>query len=200
MDSALRWMVHLSPLVVYLLLFVSSYMENIFPPIPGDTVVVIGAYLVGIGKLNIFFAFFVTTLGSIMGFMTLFFLSFVYGTSILEKKFFRNYGSSIRKVELWFEKYGYGVILLNRFLSGARSVISIFAGISKLKPKKVFIYATISCGFWNFFLIYIGYKLGENWKVLIGFMKRYNKYSLIGFILILAIYFLVKILFKNNKK
>ena len=198
MDSFLVWMNHLSPFFVYLLLFLSAYMENIFPPIPGDTVVIIGAYLVGIGRLNIFFAFFVTTLGSIMGFMTLFFLSFIYGNSILERKFFRGYLPTIEKVERWFNKYGYGVILFNRFLSGARSVISIFAGVSKLKPQKVFIYATISCGVWNFFLIYVGYKLGENWKILVEFMKKYNRFSLLGIVVIFFIYFFIKFMNKNK--
>ncbi len=198
MDSFVVHILHLSPLWVYLLLFISSFMENIFPPIPGDTVVVVGAYLVGVGKLNIFLAFFVTTFGSILGFMTLFFLSFSYGNSILEKRIFKSYVTSIKKVESWFEKYGYGVILFNRFLSGARSVISIFAGISKLKPKKVFVYATISCGIWNFFLIYVGYKLGENWKVLIEVIKKYNKYTLIGFLLAIIIYVLIKKIFRNN--
>ena len=38
----------------------------------------------------------------------------------------------IEKIEVWFAKYGYWVIFANRFLSGTRSVISLFAGIFKL--------------------------------------------------------------------
>ncbi len=197
MENFLTSLRELSPLWIYIILFLSAFFENIFPPIPGDSVVVIGAYLVGIGKLNIYMAFILTTMGSISGFFFLFLISYRYGESILEKKFLKGYKKTIFKVEKWFKKYGYGVILVNRFLSGARSVISIFAGISKLNPIKVFFYATIGCGVWNFFLIYTGYKLGSNWKSLIEFMKKYNKYTFFAIILVLSIFITIKLLRKK---
>ena len=42
----------IDPLVAYLVLFLSAILENIIPPVPGDTVVIVGAYLVSIGQLN----------------------------------------------------------------------------------------------------------------------------------------------------
>jgi len=47
--------------LVYVALFLSAYIENIFPPIPGDTVTVIGAYFVGTGKLNFWGVYFSTS-------------------------------------------------------------------------------------------------------------------------------------------
>ncbi len=43
---------------------------------------------------------------------------------------------AIDKVEIWFKKYGYGIILANRFMPGTRAVISFFAGLSHLDVRK----------------------------------------------------------------
>jgi membrane protein DedA with SNARE-associated domain len=151
---------------LYLFLFGSSVLENLFPPIPGDTITVFGAFLVGIGKLDFFIVYAVTTLGSSVGFILLF-----YAGAFLEMKFFLNTkfkifsSNKIIATEKWFSKYGYYVVLLNRFLPGVRSVISIAAGISGLNGMKVFLLSLISAMGWNFLWIYSGYTLGNNWEL-----------------------------------
>ena len=57
----------------YLFLFVSAFVENIFPPMPGDTFVVIGAFLVGRDQLLFIPAYLAATGGSLLGFMFLYF-------------------------------------------------------------------------------------------------------------------------------
>ena len=63
----------------YMLLCVCAFVENIVPPIPGDTVTVFGAYLAATGNLNFFGVVLSTTLGSFAGFMLMFFLGKVLG-------------------------------------------------------------------------------------------------------------------------
>ena len=58
--------------LIYLFLWLSAFVENLFPPIPGDTITAFGALLVGIGGLNFFGVYFSTTLGSLLGFLCLF--------------------------------------------------------------------------------------------------------------------------------
>ena len=57
---------------LYLFLFASSIIENLFPPIPGDTITAFGAFLAGIGKLDFLMVIIITTIGSTIGFMLLF--------------------------------------------------------------------------------------------------------------------------------
>ncbi len=174
----------------YGFLFLSAYVENVFPPIPGDTVTVIGAYFVGTGKLSFWGVYISTTLGSILGFSTLFLLAYW-----LEWKFVEKYQprwlekSRLDRVENWFKRYGYWVVLANRFLSGARSVISIIAGLSRLNIAKVIFLAFISCFLWNGVLIYAGAFIGKNWHEVIQFIKLYNKIILISIGIALVIYF-----------
>ncbi|PKL16284.1 MAG: hypothetical protein CVV49_16995 [Spirochaetae bacterium HGW-Spirochaetae-5] len=161
-DIIMEWNV----VLLYLFLFGSSVLENLFPPIPGDTITAFGAFLVGIGKLDFFYVYAVTTFGSSVGFILLF-----YAGAFLEMEFFLNTrfkifsSHKILAAEKWFSRYGYYVVVLNRFLPGVRSVISIAAGISGLNGMKVFLLSIISAMGWNFLWIYTGYTLGNNWEV-----------------------------------
>ena len=179
-DSFLQFIKGIDSSYLYPALFVSAVLENLIPPIPGDTVTLFGAYLVGIGQLHFSGVFAATALGNFTGFMLLFFLG-----RFLEKEFFLNRNfryfpkEGLLKAEQWFQQFGYMIILFNRFLSGARSVISIFAGISDLKIGRVALYCLISCLVWNGMLVYAGYKAGKNWGAITVFLKQYNEIVLI---------------------
>ncbi len=199
MEGILHSLEHSSPLIAYLLLFGSAYIENIFPPIPGDTVTIVGAYLVGRGILNFWGVYVATTLGSVLGFMTLFSIAFYVEKKVIEKYQPRWITRAhIDRVENWFRKYGYGVIVLNRFLSGARSVISLVAGLSKMPPLIVLILSLISCAIWNGILIYLGAMLGQNWERIITALKIYNQWVLLILISALLVWLLLRYLRKRK--
>lgn len=157
---------------MYLMLGLSAFVENVFPPIPGDTITAFGAFLVGTKRLSFFWVYAATTVGSLGGFMSL------YGMgSYLGKKFFieRDYrffkARDIVRAESWFQKYGYLLIVLNRFFPGIRSVIAVAGGISRLKVLRVAALALVSCSLWNLIWIILGYSLGANWQTVKGKMS-----------------------------
>jgi len=190
----------INPLTAYLVLGVSAFVENTFPPIPGDTVTVLGAYLTSTGQLNFWGVYISTTIGSILGFFTMYLVGKYFGRSFMRSKlrarFFNE--AAVEKVEHWFSKYGLWVIAGNRFLSGTRSVISIFAGIFHLNWKPVLLLATVSAFIWNGILIYAGYQLGVNWHVISGMIGQYNKIVLGLTILIIAFFIYRK--FKKHRQ
>jgi len=191
---------HVSPLVGYLVLFVSAIVENIFPPIPGDTVTVLGAYLITTGFLGFWGVYLSTTLGSVAGFFLMYLVGRRFGKSFLKSKLRRRYfkDARIEKVEGWFVRYGYGIIAANRFLSGTRSIISVFAGIFRLNWLRVVLLATLSALVWNGVLIYAGYQLGMNWNKITGLLGQYNKIVLLLTVLVVA-FFVIRWWRKRHK-
>jgi membrane protein DedA with SNARE-associated domain len=189
--------------LAYTMLFVSAFVENIFPPVPGDTVTLIGAYLVGTGHLNYLGVLVSTTAGSVVGFMALFLIAFWLEWKVVERYNFKwIQRTHIDRVQAWFQKYGYRVILANRFLSGVRSVISITAGLSKLKISVVFLLSFLSALIWNGLIISAGAFIGDNWQDIESYLKLYNQIIIIGLLIAAAgylVYFLVhkKKLFKG---
>jgi len=166
----------LSPTLIYCCLFAIAYIENVFPPSPSDVIVVFGGYLVGLGAIDFTSALIVTTIGSITGFITMYKVGDWFGKSIIEKKRFTFLPlESIHKVEEWFRKYGYWIIVANRFISGTRAVVSFFAGLSKLRLVRTTILCGISALVWNWLMLYAGALLGKNWNSIALYLSTYSQ-------------------------
>jgi membrane protein DedA with SNARE-associated domain len=175
LDALTSYFASLSPAWFYCGLFLSAYMENIFPPVPGDSVTVFAAYLVGRSERSIAAVVLSATLGSVAGFMTYYMLGrLIHPEYFLRKNFRFLPASHIERAGRWFRRHGCWIILLNRFLSGARSVISIACGIYRLPWPSVLIFSTLGCAIWNSLLIWAGYLLGANWRVVDQILRRYS--------------------------
>jgi membrane protein DedA with SNARE-associated domain len=179
LDTILEYLQSLPNSIIYIILALSAFVENVFPPIPGDTITAFGAFLVGIKRLNFWGVYAATTVGSLLGFLFLFYLGAIMGRGFFLKKDYRFFSAGdIDKAEQWFAKYGYYLVILNRFLPGIRSVIAVVAGISRLRPIRVSVFALLSCLVWNALWISGGYILGTNWDAmrerLSIIMMRYN--------------------------
>jgi len=202
MNQLLDYIHSLPDGIIYVALCLCAFAENIFPPFPGDTITAFGAFLVGIGRLNLFLVLFSVTIGSLGGFIALFLIG-----SALGRRFFtnRNHGifsfDKITKAETWFRKHGYFIILINRFLPGIRSVISITAGISRLNILKTITLALVSCIFWNLIWISMGYLLGDNWETIEARLSyifmRYN-FSVLILIIAIVIFFMIQKARRSN--
>lgn len=158
----------------YLLLAACAFFENVVPPVPGDTVTIFGGYLVGRGQLGMAATVLATTIGSFAGFMAMYGAGRFLGRELLKYGGRIFSAAAMARVHGWFERYGIGVVLANRFLSGARSVISLCAGIARLNPLVVAACCLLSCLVWNGLLIWAGSKVGENWAVITALLKKYN--------------------------
>ena len=193
-ESFLQFLHSLPNFFIYLMLGLSAFVENVFPPIPGDTITAFGAFLVGIGRLHFLGVYVSTTVGSLAGFLCLFGIGGYLGRKFFMERDFRFFkAKDIIRAEAWFSRYGYLLIALNRFLPGIRSAISLAAGITGFKVLWVTFLALISCGVWNLIWILMGYMVGTNWEraktTFTGLMFKYNVtvFSLLGLLIVLLI-------------
>ncbi len=195
LDNIVEYISSFSPLSIYLFLMTSAIAENLCPPIPGDMIVCFGAFLAGRNKLSFFLSYIATTFGSWTGFMFMFWIGKKL-RSLKKNKLFFFRQEDILKAEIWIKKYGYLIILVNRYIPAIRSVISITAGVLNLSPWKVMLTSLISCATWNMGIMYLGLKAGSNWEEIkekISYMLfRYN-----NTILLIALIYLILILFKK---
>jgi membrane protein DedA with SNARE-associated domain len=170
------WMQGLSPVWAYLTLLLIAYGENVLPPIPGDMVVVFGGYLAGLGQLHLGLVVALSTVGGALGFMTMFVVGTRLGRSLLDPdRFGWLPRDGIEKARRWIQKYGYGVVAANRFLSGARSVISLTAGMAQMDPLRTLWWCTVSALVWTGLISYAGYAVGENWELVVTYLRAYGR-------------------------
>ncbi|HED05233.1 MAG TPA: DedA family protein [Ignavibacteria bacterium] len=198
-ENILNFISGLTPFWIYVVLFLFAYIENVFPPSPSDLVIVIGGSLIGTGTIQYIPTLLLTTIGSVLGFMTLFFVG-----SQLDRKVVRAGKikfislKALEKAEIWFNKYGYLIVLLNRFIPGTRSVISFFGGLSELDVKKTTLLATISALVWNGLIIYLGIIFGRNIQLVDQYLSRYSNVIIVITIGV-TLFFVIRYFWKKRK-
>ncbi|PKL83602.1 MAG: hypothetical protein CVV24_04275 [Ignavibacteriae bacterium HGW-Ignavibacteriae-3] len=199
LQQIIAYISSLDPVLIYLALFSFSFIENIFPPSPSDLVVVFGATLIANSTLEFIPILLLTSVGSTIGFIVMYLIGEFMGTRILRNgkfKFIKE--ESLNKADIFFHKYGYNVIIINRFLPGTRAVVSFFSGVHRLKPVRTFIYAAVSSLFWNAILIFLGIKIGQNLDLVDRYLSRYSEVVIIILALI-AVFVLIRFWLKKKK-
>ena len=199
-EQTLDFISALSPFWIYVALFFFSFIENVFPPSPSDLVVLVGGSLIATHSLHIVPTILITTIGSVLGFMTLFIIGSQMDRKIVRAgkiKFIS--AGALDKAETWFVKYGYFIILANRFMPGTRSVISFFAGLSELDFKKTAVLALISAFVWNAVIIYLGFIFGKNIHIVDKYLSTYSNAVLILTGMVLLVFIIKSLFFKRKK-
>jgi len=188
-----------SPGAILGLVFAIAFVENIFPPSPSDVLLVFAGSLVGIGRVGMVEVLFAATAGSTLGFVTMYAIGRAFGRKIIERgKLPFIPLDSLHTVEGWFRKYGYWIIIVNRFLSGTRAVISFFAGVAEMNPVPTTILCAMSALAWNALLVTGGYYLGSNWERIGYYLNMYSG-IVTGLIALCAIVLLVRYFITRRK-
>jgi membrane protein DedA with SNARE-associated domain len=176
LENFLNSLSNLSDVWIYAAIFFIAYLENIFPPSPSDMVIIFGGSLAGIGRIDFLGAVGAATAGSTLGFITMFGIGHWFGVKILESGRLRFIPrESVDKVEAWFRKYGNWIIIVNRFLTGTRAVVSFFAGMSHMRLLTTTILCFLSALTWNTILVSGGKLLGQNWEKIGVYLATYSQ-------------------------
>ncbi len=198
-ESILNQISSFPPVWIYITLFLFAFGENVFPPSPSDFVVVVGGSLIATGIIDFIPTLILTSLGTVIGFMVLFYIGSTVDKKVIHSGKFKFIPvDAIDKVEIWFKKYGYGIILANRFMPGTRAVISFFAGLSHLDVKKTIILSTISAFAWNTLILYLGYIFGDNVELVDQYLTNYTN-IVIGITVIVALFFIIRFYLRKKK-
>lgn len=191
----------------YLGIFFLIFIENVFPPIPSELILVFGGFISKSLNLNFLLLVVFATLGSSTGAIILYYagkkIPLEKMESFLEKKWVKRLGfkpGDIEKSLKYFEKYSTFAVFFGRCVPVVRSLISIPAGMQNMSLRKFLIYTTIGSGIWNTLLIYIGRVTQDKWKEGLLILERYSNRILGLIILAFVIKFLVKRFLKKRKK
>ena len=189
----------------YFGIFFLIFIENIFPPIPSEVVLLFGGFMTTYSKLNLFGMIIFSTLGSTVGAIVLYYIGKILNKERLKKivsgkigKVLRLKASDIEKADKWFDAKGNKTVFFCRFIPVVRSLISIPAGMSEMIMSKFLIYTITGSLIWNTVLLFVGSKVGENWKKIEQVMSQDSHIILI--ILIIAFIGFVIYHFSKKKK
>ncbi|MEI6224461.1 MAG: DedA family protein [Deltaproteobacteria bacterium] len=158
------------------ILFLGSLIEYVFPPFPGDTLVVLGAWYAVNGKISWPVAFAATTSGAVLGAWIDYRIGVALGAA-LEKGASRRGPITldhVRRVEAGYARWGAWFLLANRFLPGIRAFLFVGAGAARLPVGKVLLWGGISAAAWNALLLLVGAFLVKNLDEFVHLLQRYT--------------------------
>ena len=161
------------------ILFLGSLIEYVFPPFPGDTLVVLGAWYAVNGKISWPVAFVAVTAGAVVGAWIDYRIGVALGAA-LERGAMRRGPITlehVRRVEAGYARFGAWFLLANRFLPGIRAFLFVGAGAARLPVGKVLLWGGISAAAWNALLLLVGAFLASNLSEFVGWLERYTAFA-----------------------
>jgi len=159
-----------------LILFAGSLIEYVFPPFPGDTLVVLGAWYAVKGVLSWPMTFAAVTAGALVGAWIDYRIGVALGAA-LERGAQRRGPFTlehVRRVEEGYRRFGAWFLLANRFLPGIRAFLFVGAGAARLPLRRVLLYGGLSAMIWNALLLGLGAVVVSNLDELFAILERYT--------------------------
>ena len=189
----------------YIGVFLLILIENIFPPIPSELILLFGGFMTTYTKLNIIGMIISSTLGSLIGALLLYKIGTIFSKEKLKILISGKLGrvlklknSDIDNANKWFTNEGKKTVFFGRFIPLIRSIISIPAGINKMNISKFITYTLLGSVIWNLVLIIIGHIVGRNWKAILKIFKLYSRFALL--LLFISLMILIIKYYKNKSK
>lgn len=156
----------------YLGIFVLTFLENLFPPIPSELIMPLAGFKAAQGALSLPLVIASGTAGSLAGASIWYWAGRKLGRSGVERlagrhgRWLTMCPPDVKRAENWFDRHGAGAVLIGRLVPAIRSVISLPAGIARMGLPSFVLLSAIGTSAWTALLVGAGHALeGQHERV-----------------------------------
>lgn len=174
-------------------IFVGMIIESACIPLPSEVIMLTGGFFVQQGTFSFWEVVAAGVIGNVVGSIVTFRIGASGARPLLEKygKYILLNPKHIELADRWFAKHGEWAAFIGRNLPVIRTFISLPAGISRMNFAKFCVYTFLGCIPWNMALTYLGYQLGQNWRIVETYTRPVT-YVIAALIMIAVIRFVYK--------
>lgn len=180
-------------------------LENIFPPIPSEIILTFGGFMTTYTSLNVWLVILMATIGSVLGGTVLYSIGRILDAEKLERilsgrigKILQLKPQDVQRAQNWFARKGNITVFFCRFIPIVRSLISIPAGMMKMKIGSFLLLTTLGTAIWNTVLVWLGVFAGASWEKIVNYLGVYSEAALI--VLIIGAILFAVFFFKHRAK
>ncbi len=164
-ESLITWITDLISQHLYFGVFLAALIETVFPPIPTLAIFPLAGFVASKNNLPVFNVILLGLAGGIgatIGSTVIYLVAYKLGRVVLLKylKYARISESKLARVETWFAKHGDKAVFFGRLVPVLREMISIPAGLLKMKIAKFVLYTFLGSCIWSTGIILAGYYFG----------------------------------------
>ena len=199
------WIIEFIERFGYASIFALITVENIFPPIPSEIILAFGGFMTTHTELTVIGVALTATAGSVLGAAILYKIGSLLNAKRLDS-LIDNYGGilglkakDMHNAFKLFRRFKYYAIFFCRMIPIVRSLISIPAGMTKMKFGVFMLLTTAGTLIWNLLFVIIGAMLGESWEEALVFINVYHEITYIFFILVAIAYLTYRFMIRNKK-
>ena len=151
-------------------------VENIFPPVPADLGVALGAFLSGRGVMNPWLVFGLTWSMNVASAAGVYALARRHGAVVTRGFLGRHIftPNTVRHIEEQYRRHGTYGIFLSRLLPLWRAVVMPFAGIAKVPAWKALPPMALASALYYGTLTYLVMRLGTDFDTVIAALRGVN--------------------------
>jgi membrane protein DedA with SNARE-associated domain len=183
------------------LLFGAAFIEYLFPPFPGDLLVVLGAWYAVQGVLSWPVVFVAVTAGSVAGAWVDHRVGAWLGRRLERSPAAGRWLSreQLGRFEAAYRRWGAWLLLLNRLFPGVRGFLFLAAGASGIPLSRTLLLGGLSAAAWNGLLLGAGALVASNLEELVSLVDRYTRAAglLIAVALVVA---LARLIWKRRSR
>ena len=174
----------------YLGVFFLMVAESMVLPVPSEAVMPFAGFLVADGTLSPLGVVLFATLGSVVGSLIGYAVGRFGGRPFVSRwgKYVLLDQRDLALTDRFFQKRGSLTILVSRFIPIVRHLISIPAGMGRMRLPGFVLFTVIGAGLWNSFLTWCGYTLKKNWDAVMRFSHLIDIAVVVILALLLALY------------
>jgi membrane protein DedA with SNARE-associated domain len=169
MAELLAWLASLPAPLLYAAIALAAFAENVFPPLPADTVIALGAFVAARGSGTELGVWGATMLGNIGGAMSMYAVGHRYGLPWLQRRFPAVFppGAAERFSER-FASQGVLAVVVSRFLPGVRAVVPPVAGALRIGAWRALLAMSLASGVWYGVVCVLAFRAGSNADALLA--------------------------------
>lgn len=181
MESLLRTLAGLPPILIYLVIGAGAAVENVIPPIPADTFVLLGAFLAAAGRANVWIVFACTWVPNVASAIGTYAIARKYGEAFFSRPIghWLLHPRQLEQIGRFYERWGVLAIFVSRFLPAFRAMVPVFAGVTGVSFWKAFPPLALASGLWYGALIFVGATAGRNMEAILEAFDRASTVLLI---------------------
>nr|WP_107122965.1 DedA family protein [Streptomyces caeruleatus] len=153
-------------------------LENLFPPLPSEVILPLAGFTASQGRMDVVGAVAWTTAGSVAGALALYLLGALFGRERLIAVAARLplvKVADVERTEAWFLRHGTKAVFFGRFVPIFRSLISIPAGVERMRLPLFLALTAAGSLIWNTAFVAAGYALGARWHEVTDLVGLYSK-------------------------
>jgi membrane protein DedA with SNARE-associated domain len=176
MTEIIAFLESLPPAPLYAIITIFAALENVFPPVPADTAVALGAFLAGRGTMNPWLVFVLTWMANVASGAGVYAVARRYGPAFFQGPIGQRLLSphTIARVEREYARHGTYGIFLARLLPVWRGMVMPFAGIARLRAARAIIPLALASAFYYGLLTVLVVTLTENIEDAIALLAHVN--------------------------